>query len=180
MRTLSGRTAIPEDRFQQFITDSPWEHEAVQLQLDEDLPPGFHSPAAILQVDGMPILKDGSHSVGVGRQLAGNAGKIANSQHAVDCLLTVPGEEINANQTTWPLGMELYLPEAWLTDPEFASRRQDVRLPDDVPFRTKPEIALELIGRARAATVPHACIGADAEFGDSRPFRSPLREWSES
>lgn len=179
MRTLSGRMGIPEDRLQQFITDSPWEHEAVQTQLNEDLPPEFHSTDAILQVDGMPILKDGKQSAGVARQWAGNVGKVANSQHAVDLTLTVPGEEINANQVTWPLGMELYLPEDWLTDPEFAPRRQDVRLPDDVSFRTKPEIALALIGRARDAEVPHTCIGADAEYGDSRAFRAQLREWNE-
>lgn len=75
--------------------------------------------------------------------------------------------------------MELYLPEAWLTDPEFESRRQDARIPDDLAFRTNPEIALDLIERAVLAEVPHACIGADADFGDSRAFRAQLRAWDE-
>lgn len=128
----------------------------------------------------MPIPKDGTQSVGVGRQWAGNVGKVANSQHAVDCMLTVPGKEINGNQLTWPLGMELYFPEDWLTESEYAARREDVQLPDDVTFRTKPEIALALIARARAAGGSHACIGGDAEFGDIRPFRAQLRVWNEA
>lgn len=179
MRTLSGSANVPEDRLQQFITDSPWDHDAVQADLNEDIPPAFRSEAAILQVDGMPILKDGEHSVGVGRQWAGNAGKVANSQHAVDLILTVPGETHNATQVTWPLGMELYLPKDWLTEPAYAARRADARIPEELSFRTKPEIALALIDRARQAAVPHACIGADADYGDSRAFRRTLRDWDE-
>lgn len=76
--------------------------------------------------------------------------------------------------------MELYVPEDWLTAPEYESRRQDPRIFEDLPFRTKPGIALDLIDRARRADVPHASIGADAELGDSRDFRAQLREWDES
>jgi len=179
MQTLSASMNLPDERLQQFVTESPWEHDAVSAQLNEDFPPAVQSPDAILQVDGTPILKNDKQSVGVGRQWAGNVGKITNSQHAVDLMLTVPGEEINANQVTWPLGMELYVPEDWLTDPAYESRRRDARIPEDLPFRTKPETALGLIDRARRADVPHACIGGDAEFGDSRAFRAQLREWDE-
>lgn len=128
MRTLSGSVNVPEDRLQQFITDSPWDHDAVQADLNEDIPPAVRSEAAILQVDGMPILTDGEHSVGVGRQWAGNVGKVANSQHAVDLILTVPVETHTAQQVTWPLGMELYLPKDWLTEPACAARRADARI----------------------------------------------------
>lgn len=179
MQRLSERFDIPEDRFNQFIRESPWEHDAVQWELNADLPPEFRSDAGILLVDGMPILKDGKASVGVARQWAGNVGKVANSQHAVDLTLTIPDEQRSENQVTWPLGMELYVPEAWLTAPEYESRRRDVRLPEDLPFRTKPDIALDLIERAREAGVPHACIGADSEYGDSREFRSQLQAWGE-
>lgn len=180
MRGLSTRMGIDHDRLQQFITDSSWEHDAVQTNLNHSLPGLFRSDQAILNVDGMPILKDGSHSVGVARQYAGNVGKVANSQIAVDLTLTIPGETYNANQVTYPLGMELYLPEDWLTADDYADRREAVGLPDDISFRTKPQIALDLIERARTAGVPHTCIGGDTAFGDSRPFRSQLRDWDES
>lgn len=97
----------------------------------------MQSPENILHVDAVPLLKDGSHSVGVKRQWASNVGKIANCQQGVDLILTNPGETYNANQLTWPLGMELYLPEDWLTDPEYAQRREDTRIPDDLPYRKK-------------------------------------------
>lgn len=91
---------IPEDRFQQFIRESPWRHDAVQTQLNQDVPPDVQSADNILHVDAMPILKDGSHSVGVERQWAGTVGKVANCQQAVDLVLTNPGESHNANQLT--------------------------------------------------------------------------------
>lgn len=179
MRGLAKRMSIDEDRLRRFIADSPWEHEALQTRLNREIPAGLRSPEAMLIVDGMDIVKKGDHSVGVGRQYAGSVGKVENCQLAVDLVATSPGEERNADQRTWPLGMELYLPKAWLTDPAFEERRKLVGIPEDIEFRTKPEIALELIGRARSAGVPHACIGADAEFGDSRAFRKQLREWTE-
>lgn len=65
-----------------------------------------------------------------------------------------------ADQVAWPLGMDLYLPQPWIEDERYAELRDEVGLPEEADFRTKPEIALELIERARSATVPHACVGA--------------------
>lgn len=179
MQGLSDRMDIPEDRLQQFITDSPWEYDAVQTHLNDVIPPQFSSDDAILNVDGVAFLKEGDKSVGVGRQYAGCVGKVANSQVAVDLTMTVPGETRNANQITWPLGMDLYLQEHWFTDDDYADLREEVGIPDDISFQTKPQIALDLIRRARESDVPHACIGGDTGFGDSRKFRSQLREWKE-
>ena len=86
-------------------------------------------------------------------------------------MAAVPGDARNADQVTWPLGMDLYLPCPWIEDETYADLREEVDLPADVEFRTKPEIAMELIERARSANVPHACVGADAGYGDSRELR---------
>jgi len=179
MQGLSDRMDTPQERLQQFITDSPWEHDAVQTHLLNTTPTRFDTDDAILNVDGVAMLKDGTQSVGVDRQYAGCVGKVANSQVAVDLTLTVPGDTYNANQLTWPLGMELYLPEDWVSAEGYDDRREAVGLPNDISFRTKPQIALDLINRARGK-VSHACVGGDTGFGDSREFRSQLRKWDES
>lgn len=67
--------------------------------------------------------------------------------------------------------MELYLPEDWISAEGYADRREAVGLPDDISFRTKPQIALDLINRARSK-VSHACVGGNTGFGDSREFRT--------
>ena len=180
MRGLSDRMGIPEDRLQQFITESPWEHDAVQTHLNQSIPPHFQSDDAILNVDGVAFLKEGDKTVGVGRQYAGCVGKVDNCHVGVDLTMSVPDDTRNANQITWPLGMKLYLPEDWVTDDDYADRREAVGLPEDISFQTKPEIALGLLERARDAAVPHACIGGDTAFGNNREFRSQLRDWNES
>ena len=180
LRGIGKRMSIHEDRVRRFITQSPWNHHALQEHLNDNIPDSIASREAMLIFDDVDFPKKDTHSVGVSRQYAGSVGKVDNCQVAVDLVSAVPGEARNADQVTWPLGMDLYLPRPWIEDESYAELREEVGLPEDGDFRTKPEIALELIERARSANVPHACVGADAGYGDDRELRSQLRAWNES
>ena len=46
----------------------------------------------------------------------------------------------------WPVSAQLFLPEPWTQDPE---RRKQARVPAEISQHTKPEIALDLLDRAR-------------------------------
>jgi SRSO17 transposase len=63
------------------------------------------------------------------------------------------------------------VPKGWAEDPE---RWRQARIPDEVPFQTKPEIALALLDQARAWSVPHRCVVADADDGDNPHFLAGL------
>jgi len=80
-----------------------------------------------------------SPSVGVARQYTGTIGKVANCQVNVNC-------HYDERTIAWPIATRLYLPEDWCAD---AMRRTKVRIPDDVQFQTKPEIALALLDQVR-------------------------------
>lgn len=116
-------------------------------------------------VDDTGFLKQGKHSVGVQRQYTGSAGKVTNCQLGVSLSATTQTEHV-------PLDFELYLPTCWTADP---ARRAEARIPDDVTFKTKPDLALEMIRRAVEAGVPQGVVLADSAFGTSSDFRLELR-----
>ena len=71
-----------------------------------------------------------------------------------------------------PLDFELYLPECWAND---AARRREARIPADVPFKTKPQLALQMIDRAVRDGIPPGLVLGDAAYGSSSQFRAHLR-----
>jgi SRSO17 transposase len=69
----------------------------------------------------------------------------------------------------------LYLPEDWVADPV---RRAKADVPEDVVFKTKPQIALDQIQAARAEGVPDGVVLADAGYGIDTAFRTALTRMS--
>jgi SRSO17 transposase len=69
-----------------------------------------------------------------------------------------------------PIDIQLFLPETWLT-PEGRARG---KIPDDIEFRTKHDIALAMIRRAMDERVPGRIVLADSFYGHCRPFRDAL------
>jgi SRSO17 transposase len=67
---------------------------------------------------------------------------------------------------------ELYLPERWTEDPE---RCKAARVPEEIRFRTKPQLAQLMLERALDAGVPAAWVTADEVYGGS----PALRQWLE-
>lgn len=155
-------------RLLNFLTDAPWPDDAVRLVaagygLSEML---RHAPVQAWIFDDTGFLKQGEHSVGVQRQYTGTAGKVANCQTAVS--LTVATQRCHL-----PVDMQLYLPKCWTDDPE---RRKEARIPSEIGFATKPQMALAMAQRARAAGLPPGPVLADSAFGDSRDFRHGIRD----
>ncbi|MBV8439782.1 MAG: IS701 family transposase [Hyphomicrobiales bacterium] len=115
-------------------------------------------------VDDTGFPKKGVHSVGVARQYCGQLGKQDNCQIAVS--LSAANEHASP-----PIGFRLYLPEDWAVDPV---RRARAGVPEDVVFKTKPQIALDQIKAARAEGVPEGVVLADAGYGINTTFRMAL------
>ena len=174
MRNLAKRVNLDRDQVERFIRESPWEPDAVQDHLRRAIPKSIRSPTAVIVIDDFGIAKQGTHSVGVQRQYSGTLGKTGNCQVAVNLTYCAPGDERNQDQRTWPLGTQLYLPKAWVEDPELQSLRDEVRLPEGTMFRTKHELAHDLLKKCWAAGVEAAAVISDAEYGDAT-LRSHLR-----
>jgi len=156
------------DHLLNFTHASPWLDEAVRSYAAEYALKELRKKGELDTwiIDDTGFLKQGTHSVGVKRQYTGTAGKITNCQVAVS--LTVSTREQHL-----PLDMELYLPEEWIED---KPRRAEAKIPDDVVFRTKPEIALDMIARWVLDDVPLASLSADSGYGYDGKFRGGVTQ----
>ncbi len=159
MSAMLARVTEPgsSQALQHFVTDAPWEAEAVWRRLRAVLP----ERRGILILDETSFPKQGPHSVGVARQYGGALGKVANGQVAVTAALWT-------GRRAWALGALLYLPEAWTTD---LARRATTRIPASVRFQEKWRLALTWLRRSRAAGLRLTAVVADAEYGDNRTLR---------
>jgi SRSO17 transposase len=158
-------SADPEQALQQFVNQSPWDQRAVLRRYRTHLATTFASPEGIFLFDDVSFPKQGTHSVGVQRQYCGALGKKANCQVAVSVHYVSP-------RGHYPLDLQLYLPDSWLTD---TTRLDRAGVPQDQRReRTKPEIALELLDRVRAEGLPGRAVVADAGYGVSGAFREGL------
>lgn len=142
-----------------------WSDDQARLRLLEVARQHVGRPVALI-IDDTGFIKKGNKSPGVQRQYCGKAGKRENCQLVVSTHLS----GWNCSQ---PLQAELYLPEVWINDLE---RRREAGIPDEMEFRTKPQIALEQVDWILAAGLPPQIILADAGYGNSGPFREGLRE----
>jgi SRSO17 transposase len=110
---------------------------------------------AVLVIDETGFLKQGKASCGVARQYTGSAGKITN------CQIGVFAAYVSRHGHAF-IDRALYLPKAWTDDP---ARMAAAHVPEGTAFATKPAIALNMIERAIAATVPFGWVAADSVYG---------------
>jgi SRSO17 transposase len=155
-------------KLQHFIATSPWHDDAVLARVREEVIPRMQErepiQAWIVDDTGMP--KKGKSSVGVAHQYCGQLGKQANCQVAVSV-------SIATSFASLPVAYELYMPQSWFDD-EHADKRKQCKVPTDIEFRTKPQIALQQISEALEAEVPRGVVLADAAYGNNTEFRTGL------
>jgi SRSO17 transposase len=153
-------------RTQRVLSHVLWDEEAARDLCREHVVERLGAEDAVLVVDETAFVKKGRRSAGVARQYCGTLGKVENCQVGVFLAYGSRGGHALIDR-------RLYLPEAWAGD---AERRRAAKVPEDVPFRTKPEIAREMIARALDAGVPCGWVLGDEVYGADRRLRAMLEE----
>lgn len=153
---------------QHFITDSPWSASEVMKTTAKKvnkLLGSVHDQG--LFVDECSNKKSGIDSVGVSRQHNGNLGKIENSQTGVYAALAKEDKVCLIN-------CRLFLPEVWSKDP---TRCKNSGMPkESIVYKTKPQLALDIIDELDKDGIQYGWIGADGFYGTSKEFRQALDE----
>lgn len=149
---------------QRVLDRSAWDADAVRDDLREQVIEELGDAEGVLVVDETGFLKKGAKSCGVARQYSGTAGRIENCQIGVFLGYASPKGRAGIDRA-------LYLPRDWADD---AERRAEARVPEAVTFRTKPQLALEMIERALEADVPARWVVGDAVYGSDGKLRRAL------
>jgi SRSO17 transposase len=150
------------------VAQSPWSDDDMLRQVRNYVLPAMQKmgPVTAWVVDETGVVKKGIHSAGVARQYCGRVGKKENCQVAVS--LSVATESASL-----PIAWRLYLTEEWAKD---AERREEVGIPQEVQFQTKPQIALAQIQHAVQDGVSRGVVLADEVYGSNREFREGVAD----
>lgn len=152
---------------QRYMKNCRWNHQAMQSSHQVMLADMIGHPDGMINVDSSEFLKKGKESVGVARQYCGAAGKVDNCQSGVFV-------GYSSEKGYGLLSCQLYMPEIWFTD-QYAKRRQDNLVPEELVFQTKPQIALNLIHQIVESNIFLAkWLGCDATFGTDLNFLQSL------
>ena len=164
--TAPARAAAQHQCLLHFVGEGGWSDERVLAKVREMVLPGIedHGPIEAWIIDDTGFPKQGRHSVGVARQYCGQLGKQDNCQVAVSLSL--------ANRyASLPVAYRLYLPDEWAAD---AKRLRKAGVPEEIGFKTKPEIALEQIRAAYQAGLPRGVVLMDAGYGANTQLRMDI------
>jgi SRSO17 transposase len=148
---------------QRFVSDAPWDDDKIERKyrslVNEDL---GHPDGAII-FDESGFVKKGDDSIGVARQYCGTVGKVDNCQVGVFAAYTSAyGYAL--------IDKRLYVPEQWFTE-EYSERRKKCQLPFGVEFKTKPQLAVDMLQEiAKQEQIPFRYVLADSVYANSPEF----------
>jgi len=148
---------------QRFVSVAQWDDANILSKyrsfVNDDL--GSSNGALVFDESGFP--KKGQESIGVAHQYCGTVGKVDNCQVGVfAAYVSESGYSL--------VDKRLFVPEQWFTD-EYSARREKCNLPQDVMFRTKPQLAAEMLQAIHdEGTLPFKYVLGDSVYGISPDF----------
>jgi SRSO17 transposase len=153
---------------QRFISNYEWDEPWLRQQHWKLCAQSLADEQGVWSIDASEIPKKGDQSVGVAPQYCGNLGKTANCQSGVFvCYASPKGHAL--------LDARLYLPQCWFTEEYQERREKKCRVPKEITFQTKPEIALELCARLwESKLFAGQWVTCDASFGNNEAFLAQI------
>jgi SRSO17 transposase len=161
---IALKAGVSVRTLQEFLSQHDWDQNRMVDRVAEIVRTEHASPRSIGIIDETSFVKKGIKTPGVQRQYCGAVGKQDN------CIVTV---HLNyaAGDFHCLLDGALFLPESWSLDRD---RCREAAIPDDVVYRPKSEIALELYDRARTNGVEFEWLTFDEWYGVKPQFLRSL------
>ena len=148
---------------QRFISDAEWDDDKILNKYHSLVNEDMGTTAGALIFDESGFVKKGNDSIGVGKQYCGSIGKVENSQVGVFAAYASPSGYAL-------LDKRLFIPEKWFSD-DYKLRRIKCKLPDDIEFKTKPQLAVDMFTNiVEQGIIPFKYVLADSLYGTSPEF----------
>lgn len=153
-------------KIQQFINRGRWDANQLRDVLRGYVNEKFRDETAVLVVDETGFLKQGKMSAGVQRQYSGTAGRIENCQVGVFMNYAV-------NDRFCCIDRRLYIPRQWTDD---RGRCRKAGIPERYQFRTKTQMALDMIKDVYESGLPFEWVAGDSVYGADNRIQKYLEE----
>ena len=148
---------------QRFVSDAPWDDDKILAKYRSFVNDDLGCPDGTLIFDESSFVKKGQDSIGVAKQYAGSIGKVEN------CQVGVFAAYVSENGYAM-VDKRLFIPEKWFAT-DYLKRRQKCNLPEDTVFRTKPQLAVDMLNAVNQENVlPFKYVLADSIYGISPDF----------
>lgn len=148
---------------QRAVSSTHWDEEKLLAKYRSMVNDDMGDPDGVLMFDESGFVKKGKESAGVLRQYCGSVGKVEN------CQVGVFAAYASAHGYAF-LDKRLFVPEEWFSE-EYKERREKCDFPKDFTFKTKPQMASEMLTEIhRQEIIPYKYIVADSIYGHSPDF----------
>lgn len=161
----------PEDvrNLQRFLAQYAWNEHRMMVLYQERTAETVACDDGMITIDSSEFIKKGTESVGVARQYCGRLGKVDNCQSGVFI-------GYSSSNGYALLDRSLYMPRQWFND-DYQERRAKCKVPQDLEFMTKPQIAIDLINNIQETELfPAKWLGCDSTFGRDHEFLDAIED----
>jgi len=155
---------VTPDKMQRLLERASWDHEAAMAAVARFVAGHLGGQDAVVVIDESGQLKKGERTAGVKRQYVGCAGRVENAINVVYASYGVPAGHALA-------AARLYLPAEWAAD---LPRRRAAGVPDEVEFKTKPALAIEMLTALAGQGISPPWAAADEVYGRDKKLRAFL------
>ncbi len=164
LEAIALHADVPPRTLQRFLETIQWDEDRLRKLCQKHVAKKHLQPESVGIVDETGVAKSGRETACVIRQYNGNRGKVENSVNHVALAVSTPG-------FSSLLDCQLYMPKEWADD---SARRARHYIPEELTFKTKPQIAIELIERALKNGVEVMGWTADELYGNNPEFLDEL------
>jgi SRSO17 transposase len=172
-----GRVAAQHQSLLHLVANAPWSDAAVMAKVGKMVLPSIerHGPIEAWIIDDTGFPKKGRHSVGVARQYCGQLGKQDNCQVAVSLSLANHGASLPID-CRLPIAFTCRTSGSRIPSAAAAARSPRTSLLSPRTSKSKNQIALEQIKKARQQGLPQGVVLMDAGYGNNSDLREGITQ----